>query len=89
MVHTIVDIESREDFDSYMRNLEQRFYQKINVPAPPYQQVPEYPPKPFQTRRSKPNFHFLNLNNKEKSQIYDDQRKDYVDKINEANFRRS
>ena len=53
LVNQITDIQSREDFDSYMRSLEHKYYQKANVPEPPYQQMPDFPPKPFQTRKSK------------------------------------
>ena len=45
----LVDFQSRDDFDSYMRSIEKNYYQKANIPAPPYESLPDYPPKPYQT----------------------------------------
>jgi hypothetical protein len=47
LMNDIVELESREAFDSYMRSLEQKFYQKANIPTAPYEDFPEFPPKPF------------------------------------------
>jgi len=47
-----VDLQSREDFDDYMRSLEQKYYKRANLPEPPYEQMPEFPPKPFPAKKS-------------------------------------
>jgi hypothetical protein len=52
-MNDIVDLQSREDFDNYMRQLEQKYYQKANLPQVPYESLPDFPPKPFQTKKSK------------------------------------
>lgn len=44
----LVDFNNRDDFDSYMRSLEKNYYDQLNVSKPPYEVLPEYPPKPYQ-----------------------------------------
>lgn len=53
LLSDIVELQSREDFDDYMRSLEQKYYKQANVPEPPYEQMPEFPPKPYPHRKSK------------------------------------
>lgn len=53
LMKDLVDFQSRDDFDSYMRSIEKNYYQKANIPAPPYESLPDYPPKPYQTQKSK------------------------------------
>lgn len=49
----LVDFQNRGDFDQYMRSLEKNYYEQKNLPKPPYEMIPEYPPKPYQTYKSK------------------------------------
>ena len=49
LLKDLVDFQNRDDFDAYMRSLEKTYYHKNNVTQPPYEQFPDYPPKPYQT----------------------------------------
>jgi hypothetical protein len=55
-----------------MRSLENKYYERINLPEPPYEQMPEFPPKPFTSKRK-------NSNHKNR---------DFIEKVNEANLKR-
>ena len=43
----IGELQSRDDFDNYMRALEQKYYKQANLPQAPYDSMPEFPPKPY------------------------------------------
>jgi hypothetical protein len=45
----LVDFSNRDDFNHYMKSMEKSYYQKANIPNPPYDIPPDFPPKPFQT----------------------------------------
>lgn len=70
----IVDLQSREEFDHYMRQLEQNYYHKANLPKPPYESLPDYPPRPFQQKKRRSD---------------EENKKYFIDKVNEANVKRS
>jgi len=63
-----------------MRSLERKYYKQANLPEPPYEQMPEFPPKPYPVRKSKRKP--LRILGREEPN------KDYIDKVNEANYRR-
>ena len=44
----LVDFNSREDFESYMRSLENGYFDQMGMSKPPYEQIPSFPPKPYQ-----------------------------------------
>ncbi len=46
LLKDLVDFQSREDFDRYMKDLENDYYDKVGLSAPPYEDIPSYPPKP-------------------------------------------
>ncbi len=48
LLKDLVDFSNREDFDSYMKQIERTYYRDHvqNVSEPPYAQFPDYPPKP-------------------------------------------
>ena len=54
-VKDAVFIESRDQFEEYMRVMENQFYETVNLPKSPYadarrqegQVLPSYPPQPF------------------------------------------
>jgi hypothetical protein len=33
----LVDFGNREDFDSYMKQIERNYYEQLNIPKPPYE----------------------------------------------------
>lgn len=47
LMRDLVDFNNRDDFNSYMKSMERNYYQKANIPNPPYEVLPEFPPKPF------------------------------------------
>jgi hypothetical protein len=47
LMKDLVDFQNRDDFDAYMKSLEKNYYQKLNLVQPPYEVLPDYPPKPF------------------------------------------
>lgn len=49
----LVEFNSRDEFDSYMRDLEQSFYDQKGVVKPPYQDLPSFPPQPYQNSSKK------------------------------------
>eukprot|EP00347_Sterkiella_histriomuscorum_P010311 403376790 len=74
LLRDLVDFQNRDDFDSYMKSLEKTYYQKQNITQPPYQQFPDFPPKPFQDSKRKKS---------DKGQT-----KDYIDQVHEINQKR-
>lgn len=44
-MNEIVDLASRDDFDNYMRLLEQNYYKQANNAPAPYNSMPDYPPR--------------------------------------------
>ena len=82
LLKDLVDFHNREDFDAYMRQLEKNYYKQLNLPQPPYENLPEFPPKPFQVSKSK--VMQVKLIDKRSDMLS----KDFIDKVNEANQKR-
>ncbi|CDW77843.1 UNKNOWN [Stylonychia lemnae] len=73
LLKDLVDFQNRDDFDSYMKSLEKNYYNKLNLVQPPYEVLPDYPPKPYQSQKKKKN---------------QQETKDFIDKVNEINQKR-
>jgi len=53
LVKDLVDFKSREDFDRYMKDMENDYYERKGLSAPPYDEIPAYPPKPYADRHKR------------------------------------
>lgn len=72
LVKDLVDFKSREDFDRYMKDLENDYYERRGLSAPPYEEIPAYPPKPYA----------------ERSKHHSKNEQDFIDQVVEANKKR-
>lgn len=48
LMRDLVDFNNRDEFNHYMKSMEKSYYQKANIPNPPYESPPDFPAKPFQ-----------------------------------------
>lgn len=75
MMKDLVDFNSRDDFEQYMRGLEKNYFDQLNFPKAPYEVFPDFPPKPYQqTKSTIPSLPFLEAKQRE------EQSKNYIDK---------
>lgn len=78
----LVDFNNRDDFNHYMKQMEKSYYNQVNVSKPPYDAIPDFPPKPSS---SKSTTHLANsgLENRREQE-----NRDFIDKVLEANEKR-